>query len=227
MKKILSFALLLCCFAVANAQVGFVANGHTYQDGDTIVVTLQKTDLATNAISFQNQTSSDLTGLTAAVTELEQGGVSIWALCAGQCVPALTSTPFDIPANSVYSLFEMDLEIDANVENPYGVYKMEVFNSEVSNFVYVRLQAYTLGINEAQTSAAVQAYPNPAEGQFSISYSVSQPSTLAIFDVQGRMVRQMPVNGEGAVKVSDLAAGVYAYGILENGRAQMQKLIVK
>jgi len=74
----------------------------------------------------------------------------------------------------------------------------------------------------------VKAYPNPATEQFSVSYSVEQPSTLVIYDAQGRQVREMAINGNGTLSISNLPAGVYAYGIV-NGkhRGQMQKLVVK
>lgn len=231
MKKILSFALLLCSLAMANAQtqVGFVYNGHTYQNGDTMVVVLEKTAHNCSDIVFKNQTSGRLADMVVTMTEIERDGIECWGLCAGgQCVMGLVSNAFNMPPNALDTTFTIDIDIDANMERPYGVYNLQVANGNISCAVVVRFQAYELGINDVQANAMLNAYPNPAEGQFDISYSVNQPATLAIFDVQGRMVRQTPVNGEGTVKVSDLAAGIYAYGILENGRrSQMQKFIVK
>lgn len=233
MKKILSFALLLCSLAVANAQVAIVCNEETYQNGDTVTVGLQKTAMNCEDIAFINQGHTPLNGMVVTMTEIETAGLTCWGLCTGvQCVPTLTSAPFSIAIGETYDQFSIDIMIDDAVERPYGVYNLEISNGTVTCAIVVRLQAYPVGgdvaIDDVRSNVALQAYPNPAEGQFSISYSVSQPAALAIFDVQGRMVRQMPVSGEGAVKVSDLAAGIYTYGIIENGRrAQMRKLVVK
>lgn len=228
MKKILSFALLLCSLAVANAQVAIVCDGVNYQNGDTITVVLEKTAINCEDIAFKNLGTTPLRDMVVTMTEIESSGLNCWGLCTGvQCVPTLTSAPFTIAIGALYNEFSIDLMID-DVERPYGVYNLQISNGNITSAVVVRFQAYALGINDVQASAAVQAYPNPAEGQVAISYSVSQPADLAIFDVQGRMVRQMPVSGEGTVKVSDLAAGLYTYGIIENGRrTQMHKLIVK
>ena len=73
-------------------------------------------------------------------------------------------------------------------------------------------------------NSSVKAFPNPATHQFSVNYSVEQPATLTIVDMQGRTVRSMPVEGNGTVNISDLPAGMYAYGI---AGGKMQKLIVK
>lgn len=230
MKRILSFALLLCSLAVLNAQtqVGFVYDNHTYQNGDTMVVVLQKSAINCEGIAFKNQTASMLSNMVVTMTEIERDGFEAWGMCTDACVMGLTSNPFNLPPNALYNSFSIDLTIDANVECPYGVYNLQVSNGTITCAVVVRFQAYTLGIDDVLANSRLSAYPNPAEGQFRVSYEVSQPATLAIYDVQGRVVRQMPVCGNGTVMVSDLPAGIYAYGIVENGRrSQMQKLIVK
>jgi hypothetical protein len=81
-----------------------------------------------------------------------------------------------------------------------------------------------VGIDPVLANSSVKAFPNPATHQFSVSYSVEQPATLTIVDMQGRTVRSMPVEGNGTVNISDLPAGMYAYGI---AGGKMQKLIVK
>ena len=43
--------------------------------------------------------------------------------------------------------------------------------------------------------------------------------------MQGRLVRQLPVAGNGTATLNDLPAGIYAYGIL--GSNNMKKLVVK
>jgi hypothetical protein len=83
----------------------------------------------------------------------------------------------------------------------------------------------TVGIDQPVANLSATAFPNPAEGIVNISYDLNQPATLAIVDMQGRLVRQLPVAGTGAATLNDLPAGIYAYGIL--GSNNMKKLVVK
>jgi hypothetical protein len=230
MKKIVSFALLLCSVVVLNAQnqIGFVYDGTVYQNGDSILVTCEKDASHIDAISFRNQTSSVLRDLVVTMTEVARHGFEAWGLCTTQCVATLTSTPFMMTPNEEFTGFVIDITIDPNVENPYAVYTLEVSNGTITCAVLVRFEARTVGIDDVLANSRVKAFPNPAQGQFGIGYSVEQPSVLAIYDAQGRQVRQMAVSGNGTARVSNLPAGVYAYGIV-NGkqRGPMQKLIVK
>jgi len=230
MKKILSLAMLLCGFVALNAQnqIGFLYNGTTYQNGDTIVVTCEKTATSIESIDFVNQTPNVLNNLVVTLTEVERNGFEAWGLCTTQCVMGLTSSPFNLTDS--FTNFSIDISIDQNVERPYGVYTMTVSNATLSCSVVVRFQAYTdnVGIDNVLANGSVKAYPNPAADQFSVSYSVEQPATLAIYDAQGRQIRQIPISGNGIAQVNGLPAGVYAYGIVSGKhRGQMQKLVVK
>lgn len=227
MKKILSFLLLLSSVAVLNvqAQVAFKYNGHTYQNGDEFVVVLAPDAEHCNSISFVNQGYSVLQNVTVTMTPIEMSGIDIWGLCAGvYCRQDSVSDAFNIPPSGEYTDFTMDLTIDEAVAQPYSIYKMKVSNGNFACSVTIRFQAYAEGINDV-TSSALTAYPNPAQGNVNISYDVNQPSTLAIYDMQGRVVRSMSVSGSGNAVVDNLAAGIYTYGIM--GSTTMQKLIVK
>lgn len=233
MKKILSLVLLLCSVVVLNAQeqIGIVYDGNVYQNGDNITVVCDKSATSIESINFRNLTSSDLSQLVLTLTEVERDGFEAWGLCTGDmCVPALTSAPFTIGANADYTTFSIDVSIDQSKEHPYAVYNMTISNSRTTCSVVVRFQAYesTAGIDNVLANNSVKAYPNPATEQFSVSYSVEQPSTLAIYDAQGRQIRQIPISGNGIAQVNGLPAGVYAYGIVSGKhRGQMQKLVVK
>lgn len=227
MKKVLFFAAMLCGFVALNAQtpIALLYNGECYQSGDTVVVTLAKTAHNCDAIGFRNQTSGAIQNVVVNMTEIESNGVEAWGLCTGdQCVPTLTSAAFVMTPGD-YTTFTIDVTID-NVERPYGVYNLTVGSSLVNSSFVVRFNAYeeTVGINDVVANSTVNAYPNPAQGQVNFNYSVEHPATLAIYDVQGRVVRQMNVCGEGTLQVNGLAAGIYAYGI---AGSQMHKLIVK
>ena len=227
MKKILSFILLLSSVAVfsVQAQIGFKYNGHTYQNGDEFVVVLAPDAEHCNSISFINQGYSALQNVVVTMTPIEMSGIDIWGLCAGvYCRQDTVSDAFNIPPSGEYSDFVMDLTIDETVAQPYSVYKMKVSNDNVACSVTVRFQAYAEGINDV-ASSALTAFPNPAQGNVNISYNVAQPSTLAIYDMQGRVVRSLSVSGSGNAAVDNLPAGIYTYGIVGSGN--VQKLIVK
>lgn len=226
MKKILSFLLLFSSVAVlgVQAQIGFKYNGQTYQDGDNFVVVLAPDAIHFGGISFVNQGQSTLQNLVVTMTPIEVSGIDIWGLCAGACRIDSVSNPFDIPVGGEYSEFTMDLTIDEAVAQPFSIYRMKVSNDRVASSVTIRFQAYTEGISDV-ASSALTAYPNPAQGNVNIRYDVSQPSTLAIYDMQGRVVRSISVSGNGNAVVDNLPAGIYTYCIM--GSTTMQKLIVK
>lgn len=225
MKKILSFALLLCSFAALNAQIAFQYAGHDYQNGDTLTVILDKDDAHCTDINIKNQTGSVMSNLVVTMEEIENHGIECWGICvADQCVPVLTSNPFTLTPNAVDESFTVDLNID-DVEKPYSIYTLSCANAMVSTTVVVRFQAYeeTLGINTVAASS-VNVYPNPAQGQVNFSYNVDQPSTLSIIDMQGRVVSQFSVQGQGTTSISNLPAGIYVYGFAGQ---KMNKLIIK
>ena len=227
MKKILSFLLLFSSVAVLSvqAQIGFKYNGHTYQNGDEFVVVLARDAEHCNGISFVNQGFSALQDMTVTMTSIEMSGIDIWGLCAGAyCRQDTVSDAFNIPPSGEYTDFTMDLTIDEAVAQPFSIYKMKVSNNNVACSVTIRFQAYAEGISDV-ASTTLTAYPNPAQGNVNISYDVDQPSTLAIYDMQGRVVRSISVSGNGNAVVDNLPAGIYTYGIM--GSNNMQKLIVK
>lgn len=228
MKRLLSLAVLLCSLFLThvNGQIGFVYQDRTYQNGDTLVVVLAPNAHQCQGIFIKNVAPVALTDLTASLTPIEENGIEAWGICAnGQCVSGLTSSHFSLAPNAIDNSFAIDIDISASVQQPYGVYTLTVSNSSISSSIVLRMQTATVGIAEATTQEVLSAYPNPAQGNVNISYDVNQPSTLAIYDMQGRVVRSMSVSGSGKAVVDNLPAGIYTYGIM--GSTTMQKLIVK
>lgn len=229
MKKVLSLVLLIGSMFLAHVQgqVGFIYDNHTYLNGDSFTVQLAPDAHNCTDISLKNVGYSVLQNLVVTITAVEEHGIEAWGLCAGGvCLATLTSNPFNMPPGEVDNTFAIDLDIESGVEAPYSIYTISVSNGNVTSTVTVRFQVQgnPVGITEALKTAGTVAYPNPAQGAFTIRYEVEQPATLAIVDMQGRTVRSIPVKGNGSVNVSDLPAGLYAYGI---AGGKMQKLIVK
>ncbi len=224
MKKILSIALLLSSLFLANVQgqIAFIYNGQTHENGDSL--NCYTTSVSFTGLVLKNTSANDLRDLVVNIIPIEENGVHAWGVCAGgRCVEGLTSSKFNLNAGATDQMFAIDLNFDSDVPNAYSVYTLQVKNSSVNCSVKLRINYGTLGI-EATVLNSILAYPNPAQGTFTVSYEVEHPSTLTIVDMQGRTVRSIPVYGNGSVNVSDLPAGLYAYGI-DGG--MMQKIIVK
>ena len=227
MKKFLSFALLIggLFLSQIQGQIGFIYNNNTYQNGDSFTVNLAANAHSCGDIQLKNMGYSALRDLVVTITPVEIHGIEAWGICAGGvCVASLTSNSFNMTPGEVDNSFAIDLDIDAGEESPHSIYTITVSNGTISCSVNVHFQVQTVGIDNVASNHRLVAFPNPAQGAFSIRYEVEQPATLSIVDMQGRTVRSIPVEGNGSVNVSDLPAGMYAYGI---AGGKMQKLIVK
>lgn len=222
MKKALFLALLLGCFCAAKAQnISFLYNGNTYSDGDSITLYVAPNAHSFDELCFRNNGSTAANNLQVALTLLRNETLNVWGLCSGDlCVLDLTSAPFSIEGGATYDQFSFDVR-GAETEGNYADYQMTIGTaSAILHFVV----GTPVGISPVASACQAAAFPNPAQSRVSIRYSAAQPATLAVFDAQGRTICQTPVNGEGAIQLADLPAGIYAYGILGS---QMKKLIVK
>ena len=67
----------------------------------------------------------------------------------------------------------------------------------------------TTGVDEADLSI-FRVYPNPTRDLLHVDLPTGEATLLEIIDMQGRLVRQVQVNGDRAVlHVGDLATGTY------------------
>ena len=225
MKKVLSFALLLSSLFLANVQgqIAFLYNGQTYENGDS--VNCYTTINSLTGLTLKNTSDNNLRDLVVIITPIEEHGIHAWGVCAGgRCVEGLTSSKFNLNAGATDDMFAIDINIDPDVPDAYSVYTVQVKNSSVNCSFTLRINYGTLGIEETVLNSSILAYPNPAQGTFTVRYEAEQPATLIVIDMQGRTVRSIPVQGNGTLNINDLPAGMYAYGI---AGGMMQKLIVK
>ena len=92
-----------------------------------------------------------------------------------------------------------------------------------------------VGLNEAGIGPTVlsNGYPNPANSQVTIGYSVpaGTDGTIVIRDVLGsakKTVRLDAASGKVSINTSDLSSGIYFYSLEVNGKtAQTKKLVVR
>lgn len=81
-----------------------------------------------------------------------------------------------------------------------------------SNFSSVMVYVdFCTGVENAVSTPALSAAPNPASGTTMISWTAANVSTLDVFDATGRLVLTENVSGKSSVEISlnGLAAGVY------------------
>lgn len=231
MKKVLSLILLVGCVAMANAQsaVGVTHQNQTYNDGDTISVTIASNAESYAGIGLKNQSNSRLEGLVITLAPVTVGGIEIYASCTGEvCIPGLVSNPIDINIRGSYNNYMVDFYNNYPEVTTPSVYTMTVANDDVSTTVVLAFKFEGVGIDATEALAGVSAYPNPACGQVSIAYSTEHPAMLELCDMLGRVVRSQQVSGNGTMTVSNLPAGVYSYGlVVDKSRREMKTLVVK
>ena len=230
MKKFLFLMLLAGSAILANAQsaVGVTHQGQVYNDGDTITITIP-TDAENYAgIGLKNQSNSRLEGLVITLDEVSLGGIEIFAMCTGTvCIPGLVSNPIDINIRGSYNDFTIDIYNNYPEVTTPSVYTMTVANDDVNTTVVLMFKFEGVGIDEAKAVASLNAFPNPSDGQVSITYATERPATLNLYDALGRTVRSQQVNGNGTIQLSELPVGVYSYGLIADDSRIMRKLVVK
>jgi len=239
MKKLLLIVYLLGIFAYVgysqsltlSNESGPVANGSTVNvtglpTDDEIVVELNVTNTTSTAIPVMCKKVE---------TSMVPGTASLfcWGLCFAPNV-YVSPDPITIEGNTTN---ETDF---SGHYLPSGFSGMSTIcyvffderNPLDSVCANVNFQAYPLGIGVPSAGTSVSAYPNPASGNVTFSFSSqSDASAVVIRNVLGETVREISLSGT-AGKVSfnagDLTSGIYFYSLVVNGNiAATKKLIVR
>lgn len=238
MKKALFLMLLVGSVAWTNAQsaVGVTYQNQTYNDGDTISVTVPTTVESLATIGLKNQSTSRLEDLVITLAEVSVGGIEIYAICTDQCVPGLVSNPLDIAIRGSYNTLVFDFYNNYPDNTTPSVYTMTVANNDVSTTVVLKLRFEGVGIGQVGSFASLNAFPNPGENHATIYYSTVRPAQLVIYDALGRLCHTQRVDGTGTLSVGlgavtptlELPAGIYSYGlVVDDGCKVMKKLVIK
>jgi hypothetical protein len=81
--------------------------------------------------------------------------------------------------------------------------------------------APTVGIEQQEAAKGIVLFPNPNQGQFSISIprDISGNLSLEVYTLLGAKIYSSPINeGTGSVDMSTYAKGIYSYRILANNK---------
>ena len=87
-----------------------------------------------------------------------------------------------------------------------------------------------LGIKEQEKSLLAEIYPNPANESVTIVIDNTTQTSIALYDVTGKMIKQVSSGETGLhtvhINVESLNAGMYQILITEKGKSVARKLIV-
>jgi hypothetical protein len=103
------------------------------------------------------------------------------------------------------------------------------------NITEERPEPVSLNSAEQIATTNIDLYPNPAQNQTTLSYSLNSSSnvTLNIFDMNGRLISSLDKGRQSAglhtqeIALSGLDKGVYMIQIITNNATQSSKLIVQ
>ncbi len=236
MKKTLFFALLVSCISFAQAQtLSFSYNYQPVAEGDTVILQAG----ANNEFQFTPAIhNNELFNLVCIIecSKLNTTTSEIVSVCTGiLCKDGYVSAPFQLAGNTTYSDTHIDFDVPADAA--MGLFKITVYdtnnhNSQATMYVKMYNKNGNLGIAQSDNNVALTAYPNPATGEVTVDYSLSNDhGTLVLYTMTGKMVLEQSLNAsEGCVRldVSTLPSGVYMYGIKNsNGLYGIKKLVVK
>lgn len=155
-----------------------------------------------------------------------------WGLCFSPTV-FVSPNPLTIFAHSTDSLNFSGHYL------PQGVPGMSVIryvfyderNPSDSVCFNVNFHAYPLGVQDPSKTALLSAYPNPASGNVTITYTATQAGSIVIRNLLGEIVTEIGVDGASGKVVFDageLNSGIYFYSLVTGGDAvATKKLIVR
>ncbi len=131
-------------------------------------------------------------------------------------------------------------ELNAQIEEQNAqIEELRADNSELSQAV-INAQSPAIGNNQSSQiaddffrNALYQNNPNPFSTSTSIAMSLRSDviqAVVYIFDMQGNMLRSIPVNDRGNVSVTieggDLNAGMYIYSLIADGKEIASKRMI-
>lgn len=83
----------------------------------------------------------------------------------------------------------------------------------------------TIGVNELQNDA-ITLYPNPAKSTITIT-GISQATTISMYALHGRLVKQVSVLNDETISTNDLDNGMYIIEIRQGNNKTVKKLMIQ
>lgn len=252
MKRTLTTVLLFASASLAFAQSIVIKNHKTHEDvtGKTINVTVDKGDKSALELSITNKTDKNLeylvsrTILNPPMSE-DCGGLYF---CTGiACYGPVADTHWESPDTSVLKPFQTLPDSDttygiaahydvcpdacADLTVTYRVYLAD--NKADFSLVTIKYTCAT-GIREENATLGTlsNAYPNPANSNFSVDFNMPSfaRSQIEVCDLFGKKLIEFPLQknaGTATINTSSLTPGIYFYTLMVgNQRAVTKRLII-
>ncbi|MFM1998920.1 MAG: hypothetical protein RL204_867, partial [Bacteroidota bacterium] len=120
-----------------------------------------------------------------------------------------------------------DMPVGTVFENTAYIYFD--FNEAIITNTAVNTFVSSIGVNEVETSAGISIYPNPSEGDFTISAEdMNAGDYIVIFDAMGREVFRKQVMNSNTTQIdTDLSTGQYVLQIQGSVNVQTTKVVVR
>lgn len=243
MKKIYFLAIALVFALGLNAQTfQFIYNEDVI--GDTLKLDISPSDLGgirTDYIHFKNiSTEPKAIKVYKEVIQLADDA-GLYMCFGGNCLlDTISPSIITIQPDSMYSEFDLQytfLNKDEsfariNLINPSTLETMQSFYVLYKDMSNVSLEK---PFKQSITSTNIEAYPNPANNNATISYSLPsnyRSGKIAIRNMIGKTIKTISISGNSTGKqsfsTSDLPSGVYFYSIFGDGKTlSTKKLVVK
>lgn len=109
-------------------------------------------------------------------------------------------------------------------ENPAIDYKLSCATCNVLSVIY-----QIENVNKVNDITSVNAYPNPANADVTITYAVKDGSaaTVSIVNAMGQVLAsEKATNGKAVISTANLANGVYFYTVESNGSKVTNRFVV-
>ena len=158
--------------------------------------------------------------------------INVTGMCAGQCYVG-RSINFTLPADTVYTEFHANLEVEAGLANGYTAvigFSDPSINMPNVNF-WVKFVVQSSSVDVAG-QASLQLYPNPTKDFVTVACTganISSDTKIQIVNALGAVVKEETMASEQSrVSVKGMPAGVYACRIVDGSHIlAVKKMIVK
>ncbi len=82
------------------------------------------------------------------------------------------------------------------------------------------------GIEQYNTNNNISIYPNPNNGSFIIEPNSTTKQTLQVYDVNGKLVLNQPINAKTTIDASSLNEGVYNINLQSSEGVVNKRLVI-
>lgn len=240
MKKFLFLALFLTATFAFGQTLGILYENKVVNTGDTIEINLLTTspEMELDFDVFNKIDSA--VNVMAARENIDVVKGSSNYFCFGNCFDDATDTCLFALELAALDTLEGELAVHFSPKGNAGTSLIK-YSAYIENnlnditYFYVRYTA-TVGVkNNEMANVSLNAFPNPASENVTVSYQLPENNSSATYFVIKNLVGKTVYSSEVSrsndrmiVNLSDLSAGIYFYSLEQNSKSLItKKLIVK